>query len=663
MGILDSHNEMSLWCEIIYNPDQSEIQDLYANWEKHRKIFIDRIAGYLYNDIQRTRHLFSSPYSFKKEFDKLSEEEKSDWFTFALNIPLKLRSLYLRIRPYREFCRTCLIPYAEIVKMARLDFQGCSEKNTAVRQLSGSKTKQGSDNVTFEDLPEKAKRFYIELNHLIPIELKKIGYEIIRPQEITEINDKMVAGLARAIHSRYMKEMRKHNSLSQRKIFLSWLLNAGDNKIMDFDKLPEEIKHSNLDNAFHIPTKLLSIGYKIRPVGRGFKPAALHLTEEEIETMARVEHIRWCWDKILHGWFWGRAKDNKKKIHPSIIPYDDLSEAEKEKDRELVRMIPALLKDINYEAFPVNPNKISKLSYAIKPHGSIERILYEIRELNMQIRATISLPPEIDEILAVRNTKIEDAIREVEGSYNIAKRLQATYLPDDLFIRECLPESFVLFKPKDIVSGDFYFFSKSDNSIIFAAADCTGHGIPGALLSTLGYGILDQAVNEIKLIYPSDILMHLYSKIHRFLGHDSTYEGLSDDMDIALCVLDIETNTVFYSGVMNPLYRITNGKLIEYKAKNLREKYGEGGVSQYRSEKIQVNSGDTLYLFTDGYIDQFGGKLRKKYQSSRFKSFLTGIQLLSMPEQSDRLNEEIEAWREEYNEDQTDDILVIGVRI
>ena len=104
------------------------------------------------------------------------------------------------------------------------------------------------------------------------------------------------------------------------------------------------------------------------------------------------------------------------------------------------------------------------------------------------------------------NKKIEETISEVQGSYNYAQHIQETFLPDDLFVRECFPDSFVLFKPKDIVSGDFYFFSKQGHLIIFAAADCTGHGIPGALFSTIGYGITDQAVNEIKLTDPPEIL-------------------------------------------------------------------------------------------------------------------------------------------------------------
>ncbi len=239
------------------------------------------------------------------------------------------------------------------------------------------------------------------------------------------------------------------------------------------------------------------------------------------------------------------------KTHPGLVPYDDLPESEKEKDRELVRLIPALLKDIDYEAYPVDTRRIRHLSYALKPQSSIHKILNETRELNDQIRKLVTLSPQIEEMVMARNKKIEEAIREVEGSYTYAQHIQETFLPDDLFVRECFPDSFILFKPKDIVSGDFYFFSRLEHLIIFAAADCTGHGIPGALLSTIGYGILDQAVNEIKLTDPSYILYHLYSKIHRFLHSDSRESGLSDDMDINLCILDVRTNTLTYSGVKN----------------------------------------------------------------------------------------------------------------
>ena len=237
-----------------------------------------------------------------------------------------------------------------------------------------------------------------------------------------------------------------------------------------------------------------------------------------------------------------------------------MSESEKEKDRELVKLIPAFLQDIDYEAFPVSPNRIRKLSYAIKPQSSIHKILDHTRELNEQIKKMFNLTPEVEEMVRIRNKTIEDAISEVEESYNYAQHIQETYLPEDFTVRETCPDSFILFKPKDIVSGDFYFVSKKDNIIIFAVADCTGHGIPGALLSTLGYSILDQAVNEINLTDPSHILQHLYSKIHRYLRSDSETSGISDDMDIILCTLDTETNMLNYAGVKNPLYRYHQGR-------------------------------------------------------------------------------------------------------
>jgi serine phosphatase RsbU (regulator of sigma subunit) len=201
------------------------------------------------------------------------------------------------------------------------------------------------------------------------------------------------------------------------------------------------------------------------------------------------------------------------------------------------------------------------------------------------------------------------------------------------------------------------------DTIIFALADCTGHGIPGALLSTLGYGIIDQAVNEIKLTDPSEILHHLYSKIHRFLRRDTEVTGMSDDMDIVLCIIDIRTNILTYSGVKNPLYHIKKGELFEYRANNFTENCHEEDECMFTSDKIQLNTGDTIYLCSDGYTDQFGGKYHKKYQRKRFMDFLLHIQDCSMPEQSDGLYEEIEQWREENDEDQTDDILVIGIRI
>jgi serine phosphatase RsbU (regulator of sigma subunit) len=655
-----------MWSKIIYNTDNQSIQDIQPDRNWYKKFFINRIAEGLYNDIGQINDPVRPSDDHYQEFKDLSKTEKSFWYDYAGEIPNKFIALNLFIRPFEDFCRTCIITDKEIADLVRIDTERyCKEKASGDLKnssLSTLKTRKHQSQKSQLNLSEDLRQFYFELNYLIPIRLKKIGYEIIRHEEVAETNMSMIKKLARAIHSKYINEVRNQSSVANNNI-PDIPGEVRNQYTTDFDALPDEIKNSNIDNALHIPTKLLSIGYKIRHVKKGFRPAALHLNEEEVETMARVEHIRWSWDKRLNGWIYGNVKNTANRTHPGLVPYNDLSESEKEKDRQLVRLIPSLLQDIDYEAFPVNKSRIRNLSYAIKPQSSIRRILDETRELNDQIRKLVKLTPDVEEMVRIRNKKIEAAISEVEGSYNYAQHIQETFLPGDLYVRECFPDSFILFRPKDIVSGDFYFFSKQEHIIIFAAADCTGHGIPGALLSTLGYGILDEAVNEIKLTEPTGILHHLYSKIHRFLRNDTEETGMSDDLDIILCIFDVRTNILTYSGVRNPLYHIRKGELIEYRAKNSPEDCNEDGDCGFTSERIQLNSGDTIYLCSDGYIDQFGGKNHKRYQSSRFKCLLQNIVEYSMPEQCDRLYEEIEHWREDDNEEQTDDILVIGIRI
>lgn len=640
-----SDNRSKVWSVVLTDTEPDDkIADL-----------MEELACMLYSDIQRSQDLFDSPVRLSsKDFDKLNAEEKGIWQKFVERIPRKLVSVNLKIRRFNDFCRTCLIPYSDLEHFAGLDY---------LLFYSGEKDNGVS---TFRELPEKQKRFYIELNHLIPVELKKKGFEIIRPEEISQINGKLVGRLAKAIHSKYLHQVRKENSYHGKDIYMAWLHKGTGTKNqneVEFDDLPLEIKQSNLDNAYHIPTKLLAAGFGIRPFRKGYRQAVLHLSDEEIETMARVEHIRWCWDKILNGWYYGRVRDDRKKLHPSIVPYEDLSESEKEKDRELVRLIPGLLHDIDYEVYPVNPDKISLLPYAIKPQSSIHRILDESRELNDQIRKMVKLTPAVEEMVAIRNRKMEEAIREVEGSYFYAQHIQESFLPDDLDVRECFSDSFILFRPKDIVSGDFYFFSRRDYKIIFAAADCTGHGIPGALLSTIGYGILDQAVNELRMTEPSEILRHLYSRMHRFIRQGRKSSIITDDMDIALCTLDLKKQKLIYAGIGNPLYHISGGEFFEYKAGNVREGCNEKADCDFTSETLILKQGDAIYLFTDGYADQFGGKSHKKYQSGRLKETLRRICNYPMPEQGDILYEEIELWKEENDEEQTDDILVIGLRI
>jgi len=616
---------------------------MFKDRKTYKKLFINPVAENLFTCLDK---VYAKPVSTKRivnEFKSLSDPDKVLWYDYASAIIEKYDSLGLIIRPYEDFCSTCLITDEEITILVNEDL-----KNQIFR-----KPAFGGNDLT---------EFYTEMNYLIPVSLKSAGFEVIRHEQAKDINAIIIKKLARAIHSRYLSQVRHHKNDGHDHADDGAVSSSGTYS-SDFDDLPDEFKSSNIDNAAHIPIKLLSIGYKIRPVRKGYKPFALHLNEEEIETMAKVEHIRWSWEKRLNGWTYGKVRDETRHKHPGLIPYEDLSESEKAKDRELVKLIPAFLKDIDYEAYPVLPNILKNLSYAIKPQSIVHRILSETRELNEQIKSKVSMSPALEEMVNLRNSKIEEAIIEVEAGYNYARHIQETFLPDDFYVRECFPDSFVLYKPKDIVSGDFYFFSKMKHKITFAAADCTGHGIPGALLSTLGYGILDQAVNEIRLSDPSHILHHLYCKMHRYLRNDEEGTGIKDDMDIMLCSLNNKTNELTYSGVKNPLYVSSGGKITEYHAQNIAEENCEAEECQFISNTIHLQISDIIYLFSDGFSDQFGGRKHKKYQSVRFKKFLESISEFSMPEQGDLLYEEIEKWREENNEDQTDDIMVIGIKI
>jgi serine phosphatase RsbU (regulator of sigma subunit) len=151
--------------------------------------------------------------------------------------------------------------------------------------------------------------------------------------------------------------------------------------------------------------------------------------------------------------------------------------------------------------------------------------------------------------------------------------------------------------------------------------------------------------------------------MHKFLRIEVEKTGISDDLDIALCCLDTKKHILTYSGVGNPLYHVSGDKLDEYRPGNLKKRSDTGDENEFLSETINLESGDLIYLFSDGYSDQFGGQDHKKYQTSRLKNFILSIKESTMPEQGDRLFEEIERWREQNNEEQTDDILVVGIRI
>jgi serine phosphatase RsbU (regulator of sigma subunit) len=257
--------------------------------------------------------------------------------------------------------------------------------------------------------------------------------------------------------------------------------------------------------------------------------------------------------------------------------------------------------------------------------------------------------------------EIESKHKEIIDSVNYAKRIQEAILPDKNLIFQHLSHSFILFKPRDIVSGDFYWFSHKNNISLIAAVDCTGHGVPGAFMSMIGNTLLNKIVNEKGITDPGQILLQLNEEVNEALKQGRQDSESRDGMDVALCCFDYNKMEMQYAGANRPLYFIKNAELIETKA----SKFPIGGMvyetpKKFTTHTFPISPFDTFYVATDGFADQFGPN-GKKVMTKKFKESLLSIQDKRMSEQRTFLDEFIEGWKS--GTEQTDDILVIGVRV
>jgi serine phosphatase RsbU (regulator of sigma subunit)/HAMP domain-containing protein len=259
--------------------------------------------------------------------------------------------------------------------------------------------------------------------------------------------------------------------------------------------------------------------------------------------------------------------------------------------------------------------------------------------------------------------KIEVLYKQVTDSIRYAKRIQEAILPSDSYVKKLLPDSFVLYKPKDIVSGDFYWFNQIDGKVIFAAVDCTGHGVPGAFMSIVGHNLLKQIISSGNVLQPAKILDELNKGVRDTLHQRSFDESTSKDgMDITLCLLDRQASELEFAAAFNPLYLVRDEELFEINGNKFSVGiYLEKEPRNFTNHKLKVQKGDVIYIFSDGYADQFGGPKGKKFMQNQFRKLLFNIHHNPMPEQKRILDSTFEYWR--GNEDQVDDVLVIGVRI
>ena len=302
-----------------------------------------------------------------------------------------------------------------------------------------------------------------------------------------------------------------------------------------------------------------------------------------------------------------------------------------------------------------------------------ENVKLKTREL--QKRFDIAESQREKEIFRLKNIDLASANEEISRqkfelqnknlsitqSIEYAKTLQKAILPSERMLAKFFRDSFVHFQPKDIVSGDFYWFSGKNDQFVLAAVDCTGHGVPGAMMSILGNNLLNSIVDNEGITDPALILQKMNNCIKESLQNHEANVTANDGMDMALCTFNPKSNTLYFSGAYRPLVMIRNSELTEFKG----DRRSIGGFSDYDAEfaqhEIKAKKGDVFYIYSDGYADQFGGADNRKYMTSKMKQLLLKMHLMPMHEQQELLATEHSNWK--GNNEQVDDLLVIGFQL
>lgn len=265
------------------------------------------------------------------------------------------------------------------------------------------------------------------------------------------------------------------------------------------------------------------------------------------------------------------------------------------------------------------------------------------------------------ELSESQTEQIKKQNRDITDSIEYAKHIQIALFPDKITLQKVLKDGFCLFKPKDIVSGDFYWVGQVENKSIIVAADCTGHGVPGAFMSIIGINFLNEIVFDEEIIQPNLILNELRKKIIKTLVNANRIEKSKDGMDVALVVIDYDNMKLEYAGAYNHLYYIRDHMLNSIKADRMPVGLSDKAIAPFTNHTIDIQKGDIFYMFTDGYADQFGGPNRKKFRVGNLRELLLDIHEKEMVEQKRALFETFINWKSD--QPQVDDVLSIGIKI
>jgi len=352
----------------------------------------------------------------------------------------------------------------------------------------------------------------------------------------------------------------------------------------------------------------------------------------------------------------------------SMPELDGYETCKRIKNNELTKDIPIIFLSALNEVESITKGfRSGGVDYVIKPFN-VDELLARILT-HLELKKSRDTIVKQNEYLELQKSNIEQQHANILSSIRYAKFIQEAVLPSEKFLNQFLPEHFVIYIPKENVSGDFYRTTQIQNKILFVVADCTGHGVPGAFMSMLGIAFLMEITYKYQSLVEfnsATVLNQLRKRIKRTLHQDRRKDTIGDGMDLALCIIDIETKIMNYSGAKIPLYLVryneetNSNQLIIYKPDKMP--IAVYLVEQpFTNHEIQLHTNDLIYLFSDGYIDQFGGAKKSKLLSSNFKNIILENSYKSMHEQESKLLSFFKDWKGEN--EQTDDVLLIGIKI
>ena len=509
--------------------------------------------------------------------------------------------------------------------------------------------------ITFVGKGHYKKVFTLNTNGMSPTkQIQFKGWDFALFKRIIGLSDSVFVQPTRFYYDTergFMTYDEKHNlelEISQDKIYFEYLNNLNEGNLT-FNEDIKEVKSYSIDNESDTTNDNFQINSNAETLPNiQLLDMKKLLSELSVSTNSQDSLIKNKQTEISNEWqqleiakIKATTEDDKTKIREAQKMLLEKEQQIKSAQNEIVNA----KKKIELQALE-NKNKTTLLTFAAAVLLLVLTLLFVVFKNNKERLKS-------NQLLTVKNKEVMDSIK-------YAQRLQNAILPPLSVINKNLSDSFILYKPKDIVSGDFYWVQNIGGTTYFAVVDCTGHGVPGAFMSIVGYNALNQAINQHKLRKPSDILNQVNREISKTL-HQADNIDIEDGMDISLCMLDTKTNELEYAGAVNGLNILRKGELKIIKG----DKFSIGSTKrngrEYSNHNFKLEKGDYIYIYSDGYADQFGGSKERKFMYKKLRQLLVDNSMLTTKQQKENLEKQFNVWKGDL--EQIDDVCIMGVKI